>query len=105
MLSSLQQLTIRATLSESSRQQLIAWLLANKTGDTRLRAGVPQGWRVGDKTGAGDRGTTNDVGVVWPPNRQPLFVAVYLTESKAAPEQRNSTIAAVARAVAVALGQ
>jgi beta-lactamase class A len=58
---------------------LTQWLIGNKTGDTRLRAGLPKGWRVGDKTGAGERGTTNDVGIVWPPGRAPVLVAIYLT--------------------------
>ena len=37
------------------------WLIANKTGGTRISAGVPAGWIVGDKTGTGERGTNNDV--------------------------------------------
>jgi len=48
-------------LSASSREQLSAWLVANKTGDKRLRAGVPKGWRVGDKTGSGSNNATNDI--------------------------------------------
>jgi beta-lactamase class A len=56
-----------AVLSAASREQLTAWLIANKTGETRLRAGFPKDWRVGDKTGVGERGTTNDVAVVRPP--------------------------------------
>ncbi|MBO0879101.1 MAG: hypothetical protein J2P17_01710 [Mycobacterium sp.] len=26
-------------------------------------------WQAGDKTGAGDYGTRNDLAVLWPPNR------------------------------------
>jgi beta-lactamase class A len=48
---------------------LTAWLVANKTGDKRLRAGVPKGWRIGEKTGTGNNNATNDVGVIWPPGR------------------------------------
>jgi beta-lactamase class A len=43
-------------LSTRSREHLIAWIVANKTGDARLHAGCPSGWRVGDKTGSGERG-------------------------------------------------
>ncbi len=39
---------VRSSLARR-RQQLIDWLVANKTGDARLRAGRP-GLRIGDKT-------------------------------------------------------
>ncbi|HVX91981.1 MAG TPA: class A beta-lactamase [Xanthobacteraceae bacterium] len=100
----LKTLVLGSTLSSSSRKQLAAWLLGNKTGGARLRAGLPEDWRVGDKTGSGERGTANDVGVVWPPGRAPLVVAVYLTQASVSPDRRNATIAAVGRAVASALG-
>jgi beta-lactamase class A len=103
MLSSLRTLVLGNVLSENSKDQLTRWLLGNKTGDTRLRAGLPSGWRVGDKTGSGERGTTNDVGIIWPPGRAPILVSIYLTETPLAGEQRNATLAAVGRAVASAL--
>jgi beta-lactamase class A len=103
MLANLNALLLGTALSAASRDQLTRWLVANKTGGARLRAGVPNGWRVGDKTGSGERGTTNDVGIAWPPNRAPVIVTVYLTETSAAAEQRSATIAAVGRAVASAL--
>jgi beta-lactamase class A len=60
---------------------------------------------VGDKTGSGERGTTNDVAVIWPsPNRPPLFISVYLTGSSPDAAQRNATLAAVGRIVSDALG-
>jgi len=66
----------------------------------RLRARLPKDWRVGDKTGAGERGTTNDVGLFWPPDRDPVIVSAYLTSSPSPAEQRNAIIAAVGEAVA-----
>lgn len=100
MVKNLQQLILGDALSETSRQKLTDWMLANKTGDARLRAGLPRDWRVADKTGTGERGTTNDVGVLWPPGRKPLVVTTYLTGSQAPVEQRNATLAKVAHAVA-----
>ena len=99
MMSNLQKLVFGDVLSAASKDQLTKWLLANKTGDTRLRAGLPAGWRVGDKTGSGERGTTNDIGVVWAPNRTPVVIAVYLTGTSASAEKRNATLAAVGRAL------
>jgi beta-lactamase class A len=103
MLANLQTLVLGNALSAKSRDQLMQWLIGNKTGDTRLRAGLPAGWRVGDKTGAGESGTTNDVGVIWPPGRAPVIVSAYLTGTSAPGDRRNASIAAVGRAVASTL--
>jgi beta-lactamase class A len=84
-------------LTCSSREQLIAWLVANRTGDKRLRAGVPKGWRVGDKTGGGSNNTTNDIAVIWPPGRAPILVTAYYTEARATDDERNAVLAEVGR--------
>src|SRR5262249_53410565 len=72
--------------------------------DTKIRAGLPKGWRVGDKTGSGSHGSTNDVAVIWPDGRPPVIVAVYLTETAAPDDKRNAAHAAVGRAVAGVVG-
>lgn len=64
-------------LSTSRRAQLVDWLEANTTGGPYIRAAVPSGWKVGDKTGNGDYGTRNDMAVLWPPHRgAPIVIAV-----------------------------
>jgi beta-lactamase class A len=100
MLGDLRTLVLGGALSAPSRDRLIDWLIANKTGDTRLRAGLPAQWRVGDKTGSGARGTTNAIGIAWPPERTPILVTAYLTETEASKDRRDGTLAAVGRAVA-----
>lgn len=105
MLKNIQALILGDALSERSKDQLISWLVGNKTGETRLRAGLPMGWRVGDKTGSGEHGTTNDVGVAWPPQSAPVLIAVYLTGTTASGEARNRAIAAVGRAIADRLSE
>jgi beta-lactamase class A len=92
-------LLLGEALSPRSREQLTAWLLANKTGDKRLRAGVPEGWRVGDKTGTGGNGSANDVGIAWPPGRAPILIAAYYAESEASDAERNAVLAEVGRIV------
>jgi len=89
-------------LTADSREQLAAWLRASQTNGRRLRAGLPPGWRMGSKTGSGARGTTNDVGIFWPPGKPPVVVAVYLTQSKAEEAVRDGAIAQVARWVTTA---
>jgi len=103
MLSNLHSLVLGNVLSTTAKNQLGRWLIGNRTGDTRLRAGLPAGWRVGDKTGSGERGTTNDVGIIWPPGRAPILVSVYLTETSKTADQRNAILAAVGRATAATL--
>ena len=103
MLKMMQAHVLGDALSQGSREKLIAWLVGNKTGDTRLRAGLPAGWRVGDKTGSGEHGTSNDVAVAWPPNAAPVLIAVYLTGTIVSAEARNSAIAAIGSAVAARL--
>jgi beta-lactamase class A len=103
MATNLKALTLGTALSAASRDQLIAWLVGCKTGDAKIRAGLPKGWRVGDKTGSGGHGSNNDVAVIWPEGRAPVIVASYLTETSGTDEQRNAAHAAVGRAVAAAL--
>ncbi|MBX9931124.1 MAG: class A beta-lactamase [Methylobacterium sp.] len=97
MLDTLGSLVLGSALSAASRAQLAAWLLASTTGAKRLRAGVPAQWRVGDKTGSGDDGTTNDVAVLWPPERPPILVAAYYTGSQASGDERSAVLAEVGR--------
>ncbi len=104
MAKNLKALATGTALSAGSRDQLIAWLVGCKTGDTKIRAGLPKSWRVGDKTGSGSHGSTNDVAVIWPEGRPPVIVAVYLTETAAPDDKRNAAHAAVGHAVAGVFG-
>jgi beta-lactamase class A len=65
-----------AALAEPERTQLTNWLLANTTGGARIRAGVPAGWRVADKTGSGGYGGANDVAVTWTDHGGPIVIAI-----------------------------
>ena len=81
MMASLHKLTLGEALPPARRTLLTDWLIGNTTGATRIRAGVPSSWTVGDKTGAGDYGTVNDIAVLWPPGgKPPIVLAVYLTQ-------------------------
>ena len=71
-----QKLVFGDALPAGKRALIEDWLLRNTTGGKRIRAGLPKGWRVADKTGSGDYGRVNDVAVVWPPHTAPLLIAV-----------------------------
>jgi beta-lactamase class A len=102
MLGLMQALLLGEALAAPSRAQLLDWLVGCRTGDRRLRAGVPAGWRVGDKTGSGENGTANDIGILWPPGRPPILVAAYSTGSAAPEEARSAVLAEVGRLAAAA---
>jgi beta-lactamase class A len=97
MADTLRKIILGDALSMPSREQLIAWLVDCKTGDKRLRAGLPAGWRVGDKTGTGGHNATNDVAVIWPPGRGPLIVTAYYVDANASADDRNAVIAEIGR--------
>ncbi len=86
-------------LSSASRARIGAWLVATTTGNERLRAGFPRGWRIGDKTGSGNNGTTNDLAIAYPPKRAPILVACYITNAKATSDERVAAHREVARAI------
>lgn len=100
MLGSLRTLLLGDALSPASRAQLLEWMKATQTSGARLRAQLPPGWLLADKTGAGDRGTNNDVGLILPPQRASILVAVYLTNTPLPLAQTNPVIAAVGGLVA-----
>jgi beta-lactamase class A len=77
-------------LSEASRRWLEGWLIGDRVGDKRLRAGLPASWGIGDKTGTGDHGTANDIAVLRPPDRAALLASVYYTESDAPMDALNA---------------
>jgi beta-lactamase class A len=98
--SDMQRLLLGDALSEASRRQLEDWLQRNETGGPMIRAGVPKNWIIGDKTGRGSNGATNDIAIVRPPGRAPILLAIYSVGSTAAPDDRVAAIAEVAKIVA-----
>ncbi|MBL6454986.1 class A beta-lactamase [Belnapia sp. T6] len=102
MVGLMRSLLIGDALRPASREQLAAWLVACRTGDKRLRAGLPAGWRVGDKTGTGPEpdSATNDIGLAWPPGRAPILIAAYLVGARGAEAERSAVLAEVGRIAA-----
>jgi beta-lactamase class A len=103
MATNLRSLVLGDALDPAGRELLTGWLVANQTGDTRIRAGLPAGWRVGDKTGGGARGESSDVAVTWPPGRDPLIIAVYTVPDDPTRKADHAVLASAASTVADAL--
>ena len=85
-------------LSVASKARLFTWMRRADTGRTRIRAGVPAGWTVGDKTGTTNTGA-NDVAILWPPSGAPIVLAMYFAEVKGPAAARDAVFAGVARNV------
>ena len=103
MAHSLQQLLLENSLPAQQRQQLDTWMRGNTTGDKRIRAGVPAGWQVADKTGSGAYGSVNDIGVAYPASGAPLIIAVYYTREQKKADTNQDIITAATRIVTAAL--
>ncbi|HTM81856.1 class A beta-lactamase [Asticcacaulis sp.] len=86
-------------LKPESLTLLKDWMVATTTGNARIRAGVPQGAVVAHKTGTGEHNATNDVGVVWLPNKPPVFLSIYTSGGTLDADGRNSVIADVTKLV------
>ena len=99
MLNNLNTLVLGNVLSDASRKQLTEWLRETTTGKTRLQAGLAAGWITGDKTGSG-YDATNDVAIVWPPQRKPLLVSAYYSAEHLDDDARSAVLAEVGRVVA-----
>ena len=97
MLKTMETLLLGNILTARSKEQLAAWMIANTTGGARIRAGVPSGWTVGDRTGTGPRGETATIAAIYPPNRKPLLMTVYIRGSSRNRDAQESTHAELAR--------
>ncbi len=87
-------------LAPASQQLLENWMVTSKTGLKRLRAGLPDGWVVGDKTGSGANGTANVVAIIRPGNRATLFASVYLTGATAEADELDAIHVETGRIIA-----
>ncbi len=89
-------------LDEPHRVLLDEWMRTIVTGDRRIRAGLPPGWRIADKTGSGDYGTTNDIGVASGPNGERLLLSV-MTKTRSDDPKAANIDAAIAETAALAV--
>lgn len=105
MAADLRALTLGDALDPAGRELLTGWLLANTTGGTRIRAGLPADWRVGDKTGAGARTEVNDLAIAWPPRRAALILSIYTVRTDPAAPPDHKVLASAATIVARAFAR
>ena len=106
----LRQILIAQSIGEDNAATLQEWMIGTKTGDNRIRAGLPKSWTVGDKTGTSSppAATYNDVAIVWPGHGDykgsPFILAVYLDRPKVDAKAADAAIADVARVAVKLMG-
>ncbi|WP_062347519.1 class A beta-lactamase [Herbidospora yilanensis] len=103
----LKVLTVGGALDAGDRRTFTGWLVANETGDDRIRAGLPKSWRIGDKTGTGGTyGTANDYAIIWPKgSKKPIIMAIYTNRTDRNAAADESVIAKTATIAARGLGK
>lgn len=94
----LRRFLLGGTLPAAHRKLMTTWMRGNTTGDEQIRAGVPKGWTVADKTGSGDYGVTNDIAVAWRPSGAPVVIALLSHRDAKDAEPDNALLAAATRA-------
>jgi beta-lactamase class A len=92
-----------ATLDTTDRTFLRDAMLDNTTGAGTIRAGVDAAWPVADKTGTGEYGARNDIGVVYPAGRAPIVVVVMTSKDESDATPDDALVAAATTAAVAAL--
>lgn len=85
MVGNLQRFLLGDVLSPASRALLTGWMLKCQTGTALLRAGLPAGWKVADKTGNNARDVRGDIAVAWPMSNRPVLICLYTQGGNPAP--------------------
>ncbi|MGC1521076.1 MAG: class A beta-lactamase [Steroidobacteraceae bacterium] len=103
MAGNLRRLILGKALSPTSRERLTGWMLGCKTGDNRLRAGLPKDWRVGDKTGNNGKDAFGDIAVTWSTRDEPVLICAYTRGGAPTPSQVDDVFAEIGRFVGMHL--
>jgi beta-lactamase class A len=95
----LQRFLLGDALSPTSRGRLTGWMLNCQTGGALLRSGLPQGWKVADKTGNNGADALGDIAVAWTAPNRPVLICVYAQGGHPAPNLLPPVFAGVGRLV------
>ena len=99
ILKTLERFLYGGVLKPESAAQLRQWMIDDKVAETLIRPHVPDGWVIGDKTGAGGHGTRGIVAFLETPQGDRYLAAIYLTENDAGFELRNQVISEIGHAM------
>jgi beta-lactamase class A len=104
MAGNLRRFLLGDVLSPTSREHLTEWMVDCKTGNNRLRGGLPRDWKIGDKTGNNGKDASGDIAIAWPKAAGPVLVSVYTQGGSPTPKQLEAVFAEIGRMVGRQLG-
>ncbi len=99
MATTLRKLLTTPSLSARSQQQLLQWMVDDRVAGPLIRAVLPAGWFIADKTGAGERGSRGIVALLGPDGKAERIVVIYLRDTPATMVERNQQIAGIGAAL------
>ncbi|WP_407257500.1 OKP-B family broad-spectrum class A beta-lactamase [Klebsiella quasipneumoniae] len=99
MATTLRKLLTTPSLSARSQQQLLQWMVDDRVAGPLIRAVLPAGWFIADKTGAGERGSRGIVALLGPDGKAERIVVIYLRDTAATMTERNQQIAGIGAAL------
>ncbi|MEO8926112.1 MAG: class A beta-lactamase [Caulobacteraceae bacterium] len=97
MAGNLRRLVLGNVLAPASRERLTAWMVDCKTGDNRLRAGLPKTWKIADKTGNNGKDAAGDIAVTWSKPGAPVLICAYTQGGSPTAAQLESVFTQVGR--------
>jgi beta-lactamase class A len=104
MAANLRRFVLGEVLSTASRERLIGWMENCKTGNNRLRAGLPKDWRIGDKTGNNGKDAAGDIAVAWSRPDAPILICAYTQGGSPTAAQLEAVFTEIGRMVAKSFG-
>jgi beta-lactamase class A len=104
MAGNLRRFLLGDALSPGSREHLTEWMVGCKTGNNRLRGGLPKDWKIGDKTGNNGKDASGDIAIAWPEAGGPVLVCAYTQGGSPTPPQFEAIFAEVGRMVGRQMG-
>ena len=90
---SLNKLLLQDVLSTESRAQLKQWMMGNRVADDLLRASLPKGWSIADRSGASDYGVRGIISMVWSETQHPIVITMYVRKEGSSIHERDKVIA------------
>ncbi|MBD8512861.1 class A beta-lactamase [Photobacterium sp. CAU 1568] len=99
MAASLNKLLLGDVLSLESKSQLKQWMEGNKVADGLLRASLPKGWSIADRSGASDYGVRGIVSMAWSETQHPVIVTMYVRKSGTTLEERDKVISEIGKVI------
>lgn len=101
MLGTMERFLFGDLLTTDSRNLLRSWMIDATTGLTRLRAGMPEGWIAGDKTGTNLTNMNNDIAFAIPPEEASgaILIVSYLDAPDPFSAERNAVHAEITQQI------